>query len=168
LAAGVAGGCGDRSDPRPTRLHLTAPADSAVVHEDSVVVRGRVAPEGATVLVGGRPTTVSGSQFSARVPLREGGNVIDVGASAPGRLPVWRAVRVSRRIVVRVPELSGESRDDAVAALRALGLVPKVREGHGLLDALLPGGWGVCETRPGAGTEVPKGAHVELRVSKTC
>src|SRR5919204_5452998 len=126
LAAIGAAGCGGSSSPKPTHLHVTAPADQAVVHDGSVVVRGRVAPEGATVLVVGRRAAVSGRSFSARVPLREGANVIDVGASAPGRLPVWRALRVGRRTLVRLPDLGGDSRDDAVDQIRALGLVPEV------------------------------------------
>ena len=168
VAASAIGGCGSGSDPRPMRLHVSSPADAAVVHEDSVLVQGRVAPHGASVTVVGRPATVSGRTFSARVPLREGSNVIDVGASAPGRLPVWRAVRVGRQTLVKLPDLGGDDRDDAVDHVRGLGLVPQVHEKHGILDELLPGGWGVCSTKPDADAELPKGARVQLTVSKTC
>jgi glucodextranase-like protein/PASTA domain-containing protein len=168
LVVGVGSGCGSGSDPKPTSLRLTAPADAAVVHEGNVLVRGRVAPEGASVQVVGRPVTVSGSDFSARVPLREGANVIDVGASASGRLPEWRALRITRRTLVTVPDVSGDSRDDAVNALSAVGLSPRVHENHGILDELLPGGWGVCKTRPEAGAHLTRGARVLLTVSKTC
>ncbi len=168
LGAGAVGGCGDRSDPRPARLAVRAPADSAVVREESVEVRGRVRPAGARVLVLGRPATVTGGLFRARVPLREGQNVIDVGASARGAAPAWTALRVARVIVVPVPDLAGESRHDAVDSLEALGLAAEVREEQGLLDRFLPGDWSVCETRPQAGAKVPKGARVQLTVSKTC
>jgi hypothetical protein len=160
--------CGDGSDPKPARVGVTAPADSTVVHADSVEVRGRVQPAGARVLVLGRPATVTGARFSARVPLREGPNVIDVGASTRGRAPAWTAVRVSRVVVVKLPDLGGVSRGDAVDRLHSLGLTADVHEDHGLLDTLLPGDRGVCEMRPQAGVEVSKGTRVRLTVSKTC
>src|SRR5215211_2338958 len=168
LGAGGISGCGDQSDPRPTRLAVTAPVDATVVRDDSVEVRGRVRPAGARVLVLGRSATVRGRRFSARVPLREGSNVIDIGASGRGSAPAWTAVRVARQIVVTLPDLSGASRDDAVDRLEALGLAADVDEEQGLLDKLLPGDRGVCETRPEAGAELPKGTRVHLTVSKTC
>jgi|SRR5215211_6169237 len=170
LLLGVASlsACGDGSDPAPARVGVTAPADSAVVRDDSVEVQGRVRPAGARVLVRGRSATVTGRRFHARVPLNEGPNVIDVGASAPGAAPAWTAVRVSRVVVVTVPDLGGTSGGDAVDSLEALGLSAEVREGNGLLDKLLPGERRVCETSPRAGSEVPKGSRVRLRTSKTC
>jgi hypothetical protein len=168
LLAGCISGCGDRPDPRPVRLAITAPADAAVVREASVVVRGRVKPAGARVLVLGQSAIVAGGEFRARVPLRPGPNLIDTGASARGAAPAWAAVRVTREILVTVPDLVGASRDDAVSRLDALGLRVEVEEEDGLLDALLPGDWGVCELQPDAGAELPKGARVHLTVSKTC
>jgi hypothetical protein len=168
LALGAASGCGNRADPQPTGLRVTAPADSAVVHEGTVLVQGRVAPEGASVEVVGRSAQVSGRSFSARVPLREGSNVIDVGASASGRLPEWKAVTITRRTLVTVPDVSGDSRGDGVDKLRAVGFSPQVHEKHGILDELLPSGWGVCGTRPDAGAQLPRGARVEVTVSRTC
>src|SRR3954451_6552250 len=168
VAAGAIGGCGDGPDPKPARLGVTSPVDSAVVRDDSVEVSGVVRPAGARVLVLGRPAAVTGNRFHARVPLDEGRNVIDVGASAPGTATAWRAVRVSRVIVVTVPDLAGASRDDAVDRLEGLGLAADVQEDSGLLDRLLPGERRVCETSPGAGAELSKGSRVRLSVSKTC
>ena len=168
VVAGAIAGCGDEPDPRPVRLEITAPADAAVVREDSFEVRGRVKPAGARVLVLGRPATVTGGEFRARVPLRMGPNVIDVAGSKRGAASAWAAVRVAREALVRVPDLAGVLRDDAVGRLEALGVRVEVVEEGGLLDRLLGGDWVVCGVRPGAGSELPKGASVELTVSKTC
>jgi hypothetical protein len=168
LGAAFAAACGQDEDPRPVTLSVSAPADSAVVRDDEVDVRGRVRPADASVLVRGREASVAGGKFHARVPLEEGANVIDVAASAGGRATAWRAVRVARQVVVEMPDVVGDSRDDAVERLEDLGLRPQVEETDGLLDRFLPAGWGVCETSPEAGTEVLKGARVRLTVSKTC
>jgi hypothetical protein len=167
LIATVAG-CGDGGDPSPATVRVESPPDGQVVHEDSVEVRGRVRPAGARVLVAGDPATVSGGRWRALVALSEGANVIDVGAAAPGAATVWTTVRVSRQTLVRVPDLGGLERGEAVAELRELGLRAAVEEGSGLLDRLVPGAWGVCETSPAAGAELARGALVRLSVSKTC
>ena len=160
--------CGGGDSPEPVALSLAAPADSAVIHGAAVEVRGRVEPAGARVVVGGRVARVERGEFRARVPLREGSNVIDVGASADEARPTWAAVRITRETLVRLPDLAGRSRDDAVDRLEGLGLLAEIEEGGGLLDRLLPGDWGVCEMQPRAGTELAKGATVRLAVSKTC
>ncbi len=149
-------------------ISLVAPIDLAVVHDDAVDVRGRVEPAGARVLVGGRPATVDGGVFRARVPLREGANVIDVGASAGDARTAWTALRVAREPLVRVPDLAGASGSDAADRLEALGLRADVKEGGGLLDRLLPGDSAVCETRPPPGSGLPRGTTVQVVVSKTC
>jgi hypothetical protein len=168
IGAVFVGGCGGHDDGAPVSLAISTPADTSVVHEDAVDVSGRVRPANADVVVLGREADVEGSSWHARVPLQEGANVIDVAASAPGRAATWSALRVSRRSLVKVPDLAGQGRDDAVDALGALGLRADVEQGHGLLDRLLPGGWGVCRTDPDAGARVPKGARVRVEVSKTC
>jgi glucodextranase-like protein/PASTA domain-containing protein len=168
VAIGVIVGCGHASTPRPARLDITAPSDGAVVREDTVQVRGLVRPSWARVLVGGRAATVSAGEFSASVPLHEGSNLIDVGASARGAASAWAAVRVARRTLVRVPDVAGATRDDAVNRLRDLGLRPEVHEDSGLLEKLLPADPAVCEVRPEPGTEVSSGARVRLLISKTC
>ena len=94
--------------------------------------------------------------------------MIDVGASADDARTTWAAVRVARETLVAVPDLAGAARDDAVERLESLGLQVEVEEGGGLLDRLLPGDPRVCETEPGAGAEVRRGATVRVGVSKSC
>lgn len=164
----IAAGCGDEEDPRPVSLAITAPGDAAVIRDDQVEVSGRVRPADAKVLVRGHDADVTAGEFHVRVPLDEGVNVIDVGASAGGRATSFRALRVSRQVVVEVPELSGEARDDAVERLEDLGLRPDVDEEGGLLDRFLPARWAVCKTDPEPGTEVDRGARVQVTVSRAC
>jgi hypothetical protein len=161
-------GCGQGDDSKAVGIRVSAPTNDVVVHDDAIEVRGRVQPADARVLVLGRRATVSRGRFSARVPLRQGSNVIDVGASADGAVTSWTAVRVSRVVVVEVPDLAGSSRGDAVDRLESLGLRAQVDESEGFLDRFLPGDPSVCETKPDAGTELPKGSRVRLTVSKTC
>ena len=126
--AALAAGCGGDDSPRPVGLTLVTPADGAVVHTGVVEVRGRVSPAGARVLVAGRPAAVTGAEFRGRVRLREGSNVIDVGASADGARTTWSALRVARQTLVRVPDLAGVERDEALDRLRELGLRAEVEE----------------------------------------
>jgi len=168
LAGGCASGCNDDRSQRPVRLEITAPADAAVVRDGSVEVRGLVRPRGARVLVLGRPARVARGEFRAVVPLRVGSNLIDVGASARGAAPAWNALRVTRELVVSVPDLVGATREDAVARLEALGLVPEVEEEGGLLDELLGGDWIVCAIRPPAGSDVRRGTRINVIVAKGC
>ena len=141
LAAGCAFGCGDDPAQKPVRLEITAPADAAVMHDGSVEVRGLVRPRQARVLVLGRPARVARGEFRAVVPLRVGSNLIDVGASARGAAPAWNALRVTREVLVKLPDLTGATEDDAMARLDALGLRAEVEEEGSLLDALLGGDW---------------------------
>ena len=168
LAAALATGCGQEDPAKPVRLSLVSPPDGVVVHENSVEVRGRVRPAYARVLVGGHAATVTNGEFRGRVPLREGANVIDVGASADDARTAWSALRVARETLVRVPELAGAPRDDAVEELESLGLSAAVEQGDGLLDRLLPGAGSVCDTQPRAGTRLRKGSTVRLAVSNGC
>jgi hypothetical protein len=169
LLAAVAGaGCGGGETPEPVSISLVSPADGVTVHEDAVEVRGRVRPAGASVLVGGRAAAVRDGEFRGRVPLREGANVIDVGASAEDARTAWAALRVARETLVAVPDLEGSGRSEAVDRIEELGLRAAVEEGGGLLDRLLPGEARVCETRPGAGAELRRGETVRLVVSKAC
>jgi hypothetical protein len=171
-AVAAVGGCGSDKPQRaraPVRLTVDAPLDAATVDRRSVEVSGRVWPEDAWVLVGGREAQVDGGAFSFVVDdLHAGANVIDVEAGAPSRGADMTAVRVTRRVPVEVPDLSGEAPDDAVAALKRLGLGGEVEQSGGLLDELLPGDPVVCETDPPAGERVRAGTTVTVRVSKRC
>src|SRR5215217_4938915 len=161
-----ASGCGDAPAERPVRLEITAPTDAAVVRDGRVEVRGLVRPRRARVLVLGRPARVVRGEFRLVVPLQVGSNLIDVGASARGAAPAWNALRVTREVVVRVPDVIGASRDDAVSQLEALGLRAEVDEEGDLLDELLGGDWFVCATRPPAGSGVPSGSEVRVTVAR--
>ena len=167
----MVGGCGEEAVPRPrpaVQLVLTAPGDTTTTRDASVRVSGRVVPATARVIVLGQRVTVSAGGFSTAVDLSEGPNVIDVGASAAGRRAVWRALRVTRRSTIRVPELIGREEDDAKAALTELGLVVAVTDDDDLLDAFRRGPRIVCDVNPAAGTQVAAGGEVEVVVSKTC
>jgi Glucodextranase, domain B/PASTA domain len=169
LAAAV--GCGDEAPPPPrppVQLSLTAPSDGAVAREPTVQVSGRVSPSGARVIVVGERVAVNGGGFSTSVDLREGSNVIDVGASAAGRRAVWRALRVTRRSVIRMPEVVGTEEDAARSTLAGLDLRVRVVNDDDLLDAFRRGPRIVCSTTPEAGAELRPGAEVEVVVSKTC
>jgi hypothetical protein len=168
LACGWASGCGDDPAQRPVRLEITAPTDAAVVHDGSVEVRGLVHPRGARVLVLGRPVRVARGEFRAVVPLQAGTNLIDVGASARGAAPAWNALRVTREVLVKLPDLAGATRDDAIDRLDALGLDAEVQEEGDLLDELLGGDWIVCESSPPAGSDVRRGARIHLIVARGC
>jgi len=174
LAAAVAG-CGSDKQPRAQRpaavvdLEVTSPADMSTVRAETVEVRGTVKPAGAAVLVAGQRAPVSGGgTFTATVPLEPGANVIDVMASAGGRVPATIAFRVNREVPVTVPDLGGKSVADVEKALDPLGLAVHVEKGGGLIEELLPGEPAVCEQQPEAGAQVRRGTRVTVVVSKSC
>jgi hypothetical protein len=162
--------CGERERTpalSPVRVTLIAPADLAQVEAHTVQVRGTVAPAGARVLVDGVEANVRGGAFSAAVELEGGDNVIDVQASAPRHPSAMTALRVTRLVPVRVPDVEGLSPADAEARIEAVGLVPDVHD-PGLLDSILPGTVGVCETSPGIGEKVRAGTTVAVLTAKSC
>jgi hypothetical protein len=164
-------GCGSDRPERalgPVRLTVDGPPDGATVDRETVEVHGRVTPASARVYVGGDEAGVDGGAFSAVVRLDEGANVVDVQASAPRRAAAMTALRLIREVPVEVPDLKGQSQDDAVRRLEELGLRAKVERAGGLLDDILPGGRGVCRTQPAGGEHVRAGATVTVQVSKTC
>jgi hypothetical protein len=168
LVLAACGGGGDDEPRKPVRVVMTGPGDGSVVRDDEVELTGSVTPAGALVSVQGEPVDVSAGAFSARVPLDPGGNVVDVMASADGMAPAMTAVRVVRRLTVRVPDLGGESPDGARERLAAAGLRADVVEAGGLIDDILPGGRSVCGTEPDAGSSVDSGTTVEVTVAKVC
>ena len=154
--------------PAHVRLQISSPTDLATVNGDSVEVHGRVVPATARVRVGGRAARVSGGVFSAQVPLDRGSNVIDVAASARGRLAAFTALRIARQDLVRVPDLAGTHADEAVETLETLGLKVKTTRGGGLFDHILPTAVAVCDQEPEAGSDVEPGATVRLLVARSC
>ena len=164
-------GCGEDPAPPPrppVQLALAAPRDSATTREATVQVSGNVLPDTARVIVLGQRVAVDGGGFSPTVDLREGPNVIDVGASAPGRRAVWHALRVTRRSTIRMPALVGSREDAAKSALGDLGLSVQVSNDDDLIDAFRGGPEIVCATVPDAGAQLNANAEVEVVVSKTC
>jgi glucodextranase-like protein/PASTA domain-containing protein len=169
VAAGCgAGGDGGAASSRPVRLAITAPLDTGTTRSPTTTVSGTVSPSSAQVLVMGKSVGVSGGRFSTTVDLREGANVVDVGASAAGAAPVWRAVRVTRASEIAVPDVVGLTADDGRSRVAAAGLDAQVDDRGGLLDAFRDGPKRVCGTDPDTGTKLTPGSTVTLIVAKAC
>lgn len=169
LAACGGGSSGSSTRAAPVRLRVTAPADAAVVHAGRVQLRGHVAPARADVRVQGRRATMpGGGAFAAKVALREGPNVIDVTAAAPGAAPALTAVRVTWSPTVAVPDVVGAPLDEARRRLAAAGLSVEAHESGGLLEPIIPGRPTTCRMSPAAGAEVPKATRVRIELSKLC
>jgi hypothetical protein len=175
LLAGSVASCGgsdagSRAAKALPQVHVavTSPVDTATTRADTVTVRGTVDPPGASVSVLGRPAEVVGSAFTAQVSLDPGANVIDLAATAPRRDPALTAIRVTREMLVDVPDLRGASPDEARAAVRGAGLRYEEHNGDGFLDGILPGSPGVCEQDPAPGKSVPRGTTVKVLVEKRC
>jgi hypothetical protein len=176
LAASVplaaCGGSSRQPPPKPqppVALMIEQPIDSSTVSDGTVEVRGTVQPPGAQVRVLGHAATVTGGAFSIQVALDPGANVVDVIATAPRRAPLMTAFRVTREILVEVPDLGGKSEKDAQSALDALNLkLDATRGDDSLIDSILPGDPKVCTQRPDPGTQVHKGTTVSVVVAKGC
>jgi hypothetical protein len=169
VACGGSGGTARTTRPlAQVHLRVTAPGDSLTTRGTSVTVRGSVDPPGASVQVLGHPAEVVGSRFTSQVDLQPGANVIDVAASAPQRGPALTAIRVTREMPVKVPDLSGMASAAARRTVEALGLVYAQTEGGGLFESLLPGQPGVCEQDPSAGSDAMRGTTVRVVLSKRC
>lgn len=172
LAAFVAGCGGDDQPPAPpteqVELKIATPSDGSTLRRGTADVRGSVTPRSASVRVLGRPALVTDGEFTVVVPLEPGVNVIDVMATAPRRLPTLTALRVTRDILVTVPDLTGLPEDELEARLEPLGLRADVERGGGLFDMLRPGEPRVCEQEPEAGTRVRRGREVVVVVAKRC
>ena len=173
-ALAVVGGCGgeDKAPPKPARpvaLTIAQPGDTATVESGTVYVRGTVEPATAQVRVLGRPASVSGGSFNIQVPLEPGANVVDVIASAPSRAPMLTAFRVTREVLVVVPDLSGEDVGDAEDSLKGLGLKIDARRGRTASStACCPARRRVCTQRPEPAEKVHKGTTVQVVAAKGC
>lgn len=170
LAAALAG-CGEdrAATPRESvRLTLSEPRDAITTREQTTRVSGSVSPSTARVLVLGERVAVSDGRFSTSVDLDEGSNVIDIGASAPRRRATWRALRISRRSTIELPDVAGQDITEAVKALEALGLKVSVKIDEGLLDSLRRRPRVICRSDPASGSQVQPDSEVELLASKSC
>jgi glucodextranase-like protein/PASTA domain-containing protein len=166
-------GCGGekpaaQKPPPPVRLSVLSPTDLGTVETGTVMVRGSVAPAGAQVEVQGRRAHVSGSTFSALVPLEEGPNVIDVAATARHRAAALTAFRITREQRVSVPDLTGVGADDAAKEVASRGLHLESERGGGFLDSLVPHGIAVCRQSPRPGDAVRRGTTVHVIVARAC
>ena len=150
------------------RLDVTAPADETLVRGGTVDVRGRVSPTGAQVRVLGRPALVTDGAFTVVVPLEPGPNIVDVAATAGRRRPAFAALRVTRDILVTVPDLGGVAEEELEAQLEPLGLRPAIERAGGMLEALRAGPRTVCEQRPARASACVAGAAIEVLVAKRC
>ena len=170
--AALLGGCGDDPPPEPptehVRLDVTGPSDGSTLRRGTADVRGNVSPRSSAVTVLGRPALVTDGRFTVVVPLEPGVNVIDVMATAPRRLPAMTALRVTRDVLVTVPQLEGVLEDELEARLDPLELELDVDRGGGLFDVLRPGEPRVCEQEPEAGARVRRGSEVRVIVAKRC
>jgi hypothetical protein len=149
-------------------MRVTSPSDMTSTRGTSVTIRGSVDPPGASVSVLGRQAEVVGSSFTTQVDLQPGANVIDLEATAPQHGPALTAIRVTREMPVKVPDLSGLAPDAARKQVEGLGLKYAQTEGGGLFESLLPGTPGVCEQDPSAGADAMRGSTVRVIVSKRC
>jgi hypothetical protein len=66
---------------------------------------------------------------------------------------------------IEVPSLAGQPLDIAEQRLDQLGLHSS-EEGGGLFGVLVPSDWNVCETSPGAGSTVRRGATVRILIDR--
>lgn len=66
---------------------------------------------------------------------------------------------------IAVPSLAGQPLDVAEQRLDALGL-RSTEEGGGIFGILVPSDWNVCQTSPGPGTRVRRGATVSLLIDR--
>ena len=169
--AGVTSGCGsDTAEPPPPRVQLSvsSPRDASVVTSNTVELSGRVRPPEAEVEVLGRQADVSAGRFSTRVALEVGTTVVDVIATAPDRSPSLTAIRITRQALIEVPDVSGDSPEDARRQLVAAGLTVTIKDFVGPLEGLLPVDTTVCGTDPSPGTKVTRGTTVQVSVAKLC
>lgn len=105
-------GCGEESDKEQgstseaqtetepqlevIQLDVTSPEDHATVKAKSTVVKGKVDPPSAKVLVDGRSVPVRGGRFKIRVKLSLGENDFALEAAAPGHEDAdltWTVIR---------------------------------------------------------------------------
>jgi serine/threonine protein kinase len=66
---------------------------------------------------------------------------------------------------IAIPSLAGQPLDVAEQQLESLGLHPS-EEGGGLFGVIVPSDWNVCQTSPGPGTRVRRGATVSLLIDR--
>jgi beta-lactam-binding protein with PASTA domain len=89
-------------------------------------------------------------------------------ATAPDRSPSLTAIRITRQALIEVPDVTGDSPEDARRQLVAAGLAVTIKDFVGPLEGLLPVDTTVCSTDPEAGSKVTRGTTVQVSVAKLC
>lgn len=170
-AAALLCACGRTARPPapPVKLTLSAPADGSRIESSTATVSGVVTPRTARVLILGQTVTPDGGgDFSATVALVPGTNLIDVIASTPHARPAMTALRVIRYVLIKVPDVTGESPSNAAAAIRGAGLKPQLNGDSNPFSFLLPLPQQVCSQSPSGGAQVDPNHTVILQVGKVC
>jgi serine/threonine protein kinase len=155
------------------RAAVAATRGEAVTEPEHVVASGDAAPLPETVRLSRDPTLPPTDPLPRRRKRRRWvwalavlaviaalgvGAVISVPKlSDSGKTPVPTGIAV--------PSLAGQPLDVAEQRLDALGL-RSTEEGGGIFGILLPSEWNVCQTSPGPGTRVRRGATVSLLIDR--
>lgn len=80
-----------------TALRIDAPPPVSAINAEEAIVQGTVGPS-ARVRVGAVNATVTGTTFTANVPLREGRNDLNVDVFAPGGAPARAPLVIYRNV----------------------------------------------------------------------
>jgi Glucodextranase, domain B/PASTA domain len=153
----------------PVKLTFRQPTDGTRIEASAATVSGAVSPRTARVLVVGHTVKPDASgNFSTTVALAPGTNLIDVIASAAHARPAMTTLRVVRYVLVKVPDVTGESPTDAVAAIRDAGLDPQLHHSHNPFSFLVPLPQQVCNQSPSGGDHVAPHSTVTLELGKVC
>jgi hypothetical protein len=153
----------------PVKLRLSSPADQARIDASTATIYGTVSPRTAQVLVVGRPVKPDADGgFSTKVALNPGTNLIDVIASARHARPAMTSLRITRYVLISVPDVTGESPKDAAEAIHNAGLTPQIHSSGDPFGFLIPLRDQVCGQSPAGNAHVAPGSTVVLDIGKVC
>jgi hypothetical protein len=153
----------------PVQLRVSSPADQARIDTSATTISGTVSPRTARVLVVGRPVKPDADgAFSTEVALTPGTNLIDVIASARHARPAMTSLRITRYVLISVPDVTGQSPKDAAAAIHNAGLTPQLHSSGNPFGFLIPLRDQVCGQSPAGNSHVAPGSTVILDIGKVC
>ena len=92
-------------DTIPVEVAIISPVDQFITTEDQIIVTGAVGTTATSVEVNGVPATITGANFSATVPLREGKNMLVAIGRNNNNKPGVSSVDITRDIqkpIVRI------------------------------------------------------------------
>jgi serine/threonine protein kinase len=156
------------------RAAVAATRGEAVTEPEHVVASGEAAPLPETVRLSKdpalpptvplpRPRRRRRRLFGALLVLLV---IAGLGAAAVIEVPkLSDSGKTAPPSGIAVPSLAGQPLDVAEQRLDDLGLRSS-EEGGGLFGVLVPADWDVCETSPGAGSSVRRGATVKLLIDR--